>query len=191
MSETVMTGAMVRRHRDERAGGERDRGERAQDENGHGQNVAATQGHHRVLTKISNQTGVPADRLARQKAKTGLGFGALEKANLLAKATGRSFRQVVSRFRSGEGWGRIAHDAVSTWAANAAPIGRDKAAQNAHKTRPQNARGKSAVATATAQVARARGGAVPARQQRPSGAQARLRMAKQSPARQRGCAWQL
>jgi len=132
--------------RDEVAGGERERGERAH-ENGHAQNVAATQGHHRVLTKISNQTGVPAHRLARQKAKTGLGFGALEKANLLAKATGRSFRQVVSRFRSGEGWGKIAHDAGLNLGKLTSRAHRsDKAAQNAHKTRPQNARGKSAVA---------------------------------------------
>ena len=84
------------------------RDERANNEKGHAQNGAASQGHRRVLTKISNQTGVPVRRLTRQKAKTGLGFGTLEKANLLAKATGRSFRRVVSRFRSGEGFGKIA-----------------------------------------------------------------------------------
>ena len=133
--------------RDEGAGGERDRGERAHDENGHAQNVAASQGHHRVLTKISNQTGVPAHRLARQKAKTGLGFGALEKANLLAKATGHSFRQVVSRFRSGEGFGKIAHDAgLSLGKLVSRAHQSDKAAQNAHKTHPQSVHGQSAVA---------------------------------------------
>ena len=135
------------RGRGEEARDERDRGERATDENGHAQNVAAAQGHHRVLTKISNQTGVPARRLSRQKAKTGLGFGALEKANLLAKATGRSFRQVVSRFRSGEGFGKIAHDAGLNLGKLVSRAHRsDKAAQNAHKTHPQNAQGKSAVA---------------------------------------------
>ena len=46
-----------------------------------------------------------------QRAETGLGFGDLEKANLLASASGHSFREVVSRFRAGEGWGEIAHDA--------------------------------------------------------------------------------
>jgi hypothetical protein len=111
-----------------------------------------------VLTKISNQTGVPAHRLARQKAKTGLGFGALEKANLLAKATGRSFRQVVSRFKSGEGWGKIAHDAGLNLGKLTSRAHRsDKAAQNAHKTRPQNARGKSAVAHRNSAVAHGKG----------------------------------
>jgi hypothetical protein len=100
-----------------------------------------------VLTKISKQTGVPARRLSRQKAKTGLGFGALEKANLLAKATGHSFRQVVSRFRSGEGFGKIAHDAGLSLGKLVSRAHRsDKAAQNAHKTHPQNVNGQSAVA---------------------------------------------
>jgi len=99
------------------------RDERARDEKGHAQNVAAAQGHHRVLTKISNQTGVPVRALRKQEARTGLGFGALEKANLLAKDTGRSFRRVVSE----------AHRS-------------DNAAQNAHKTHPENAHGKSVVA---------------------------------------------
>lgn len=68
-------------------------------------------GQKHVLTKISKDTGVPARTLSRQRAKTGLGFGALEKANLLARASGHTFRKIVSRFKSGEGWGKIAHDA--------------------------------------------------------------------------------
>src|SRR5262245_32897576 len=72
--------------------------------------AAATDRDH-VLGRISNETGVPVDTLRRQKAETGLGFGDLEKANLLAAASGHSFREVVSRFKAGEGWGQIAHDA--------------------------------------------------------------------------------
>jgi hypothetical protein len=34
----------------------------------------------------------------------------LETANLLAKASGQSFDSIVAKFKSGEGWGKIAHD---------------------------------------------------------------------------------
>ena len=68
-------------------------------------------GQDQVLTRISNETGVSVHTLRKQEAETGLGFGNLEKANLLAKASGHSFREVVSRFKGGEGWGEIAHDA--------------------------------------------------------------------------------
>ena len=68
-------------------------------------------GQDQALTRISNQTGVSVDTLRKQEAETGLGFGDLEKANLLAKASDHSFREVVSRFKAGEGWGEIAHDA--------------------------------------------------------------------------------
>jgi len=140
--------------RDERARDEQHRDERAHDEKGHAQNVAAAQGHHRVLTRISNQTGVPVHRLGRQEAKTGLGFGALEKANFLAKATGHSFRRAVSRFRSGEGWGKIAHDAGLNLGKLVSRARRsDKAAQNGHNTHPQSAHGKSAVAHGKSAVA--------------------------------------
>jgi hypothetical protein len=102
-----------------------------------------------VLKKISNQTGVPVHRLRRQEAKTGLGFGGLEKANLLAKATGHSFRRVVSRFRSGEGWGKIAHDAGLKLGKVVSSAHRsDKAALHAHNGHSQAAHGKSAVAHA-------------------------------------------
>src|SRR5262249_1215783 len=72
---------------------------------------ASAAGHAQELAKISQQTGVPIDTLRKQEAETGLGFGDLEKANLLANASGHSFRQVVTRFKAGEGWGQIAHDA--------------------------------------------------------------------------------
>ena len=128
-------------------GDEQARDDRGHDGKDHAQNGAAAQGHHRVLTRISNQTGVPVHPLRKQEAKTGLGFGGLEKANLLAKATGQSFRRVVSRFRSGEGWGKIAHDAGLKQGKLVSRAHRsDKAAQNAHIAHRQSAHGKSLVA---------------------------------------------
>jgi hypothetical protein len=78
----------------------------------------------------------------------------LENANLLAKATGRSFQRVVSRFRSGKGWGKIAHDAGLKQGKLVSRAHRsDNAAQNARKARPQSAHGKSLVAQDRSAVA--------------------------------------
>jgi hypothetical protein len=71
---------------------------------------AAVSGQTRVLTRISGETGVPVNTLQAQKAATGLGYGSLENANLLANASGQSFDTIVGKFRAGEGWGKIAHD---------------------------------------------------------------------------------
>ena len=62
------------------------------------------------LTRISNETGVPVATLQAERASTGLGWGGLEKAHLLANASGQSFDTIVGKFRGGEGWGKIAHD---------------------------------------------------------------------------------
>jgi hypothetical protein len=62
------------------------------------------------LTRISSETGVPVGTLQVQKATTRLGYGDLEIANLLAKASGQSFDAMVAKFKAGEGWGKIAHD---------------------------------------------------------------------------------
>ena len=71
---------------------------------------AAVIGQTRVLTRISNETGVSVDTLQTQKSATGLGNGELEKANLLANATGKSFDEIAAAHQAGEGWGEIAHD---------------------------------------------------------------------------------
>jgi len=71
---------------------------------------AAVTGQTRVLTRISNETGVSVDTLQAQKSATGLGNGELEKANLLANATGKSFDEIAAAHQAGEGWGEIAHD---------------------------------------------------------------------------------
>ena len=62
------------------------------------------------LTRISNETGVPVETLQAERASTGLGWGGLEKAHLLANASGQSFDTIVGKFQAGEGWGQIAHD---------------------------------------------------------------------------------
>src|SRR6266496_5630089 len=62
------------------------------------------------LDRISAATGVPAQTLQAERASTGLGWGGIEKAHLLANASGQSFDNVVALHQSGQGWGKIAHD---------------------------------------------------------------------------------
>jgi hypothetical protein len=62
------------------------------------------------LDKISAETGVPVATLQAERASTGLGWGGLEKAHLLANASGQSFDTIVGKFQGHEGWGQIAHD---------------------------------------------------------------------------------
>src|SRR5207237_7912388 len=69
--------------------------------------AAATTGSTHVLTRISNETGVPVDTLQAEKSTTGLGYGGLENANLLANASGQSFDTIAGKFKAGEGWGEI------------------------------------------------------------------------------------
>jgi hypothetical protein len=62
------------------------------------------------VDRISTATGVPVETLQAERASTGLGWGGLEKAHLLANATGQSFDNIVALHQSGQGWGKIAHD---------------------------------------------------------------------------------
>ena len=62
------------------------------------------------LDRISAETGVPAATLQAERASTGLGWGGLEKAHLLANASDRSFDDIVALHKGGQGWGKIAHD---------------------------------------------------------------------------------
>jgi hypothetical protein len=62
------------------------------------------------LNRISTATGVPVATLQAERASTGLGWGGIEKAHLLANATGQSFDSIVALHQSGQGWGKIAHD---------------------------------------------------------------------------------
>jgi hypothetical protein len=62
------------------------------------------------VDRISAATGVPVATLRTEKASTGLGWGSLEKAHLLANASDQSFDNVVALHRSGQGWGKIARN---------------------------------------------------------------------------------
>jgi hypothetical protein len=62
------------------------------------------------VDRISVATGVPVATLQAERASTGLGWGSLEKAHLLANATGQSFDDIVALHQGGQGWGKIAHD---------------------------------------------------------------------------------
>lgn len=62
------------------------------------------------LDKISEATGVPVATLQTERSSTGLGWGSLEKAHLLANASGQSFEDIVALHQGGQGWGKIAHD---------------------------------------------------------------------------------
>src|SRR5213594_951552 len=62
------------------------------------------------VDRISAETGVPVATLQAERASTGLGWGGLEKAHLLANASGQSFDTIVGKFQGHEGWGKIAHD---------------------------------------------------------------------------------
>jgi hypothetical protein len=60
--------------------------------------------------RISAATGIPVATLQAERASTGLGWGSLENAHLLANATGQSFDNIVALHQGGQGWGKIAHD---------------------------------------------------------------------------------
>ncbi len=62
------------------------------------------------VDRISAATGVPIATLQAERASTGLGWGSLENAHLVANATGQSFNDIVALHQGGQGWGKIAHD---------------------------------------------------------------------------------
>ena len=105
--------------------------------------AAATDTH--VLTRISNETGVAVDTLQTQKSTMGLGYGDLENANLLAKASGQSFDTIAGKFKAGEGWGEIAHDyGLNLGKLVSAAHRSSQATLHAHKVHGQSTvRGKS------------------------------------------------
>src|SRR5215467_6830236 len=67
------------------------------------------------VQRISDQTGFSVDTLQAERASTGLGWGELESAHLLANAlaangSNLTFDDLVAMHQAGEGWGKIAHD---------------------------------------------------------------------------------
>jgi hypothetical protein len=68
-----------------------------------------------VVQRISDETGFSTDTLRAERASTGLGWGELENAHLLANALANNgsnltFDDLVAMHQAGEGWGKIAHD---------------------------------------------------------------------------------
>jgi hypothetical protein len=70
----------------------------------------AVASHGANVDRISAETGVPVATLQAERTSTRLGWGGLEKAHLLANASGQSFDTIVGKFQGHEGWGHIAHD---------------------------------------------------------------------------------
>ena len=67
------------------------------------------------VDRISAQTGVPIATLQAERVSTGLGWGELENAHLLAnalaaKGSNLTFNDLVAMHQAGQGWGKIAHD---------------------------------------------------------------------------------
>jgi hypothetical protein len=67
------------------------------------------------VTRISDETGFSVDTLQAERTSTGLGWGELENAHLLANAlaangSSLTFNDLVAMHQAGEGWGKIAHD---------------------------------------------------------------------------------
>src|SRR6266478_2357846 len=97
------------------------------------------------LDRISAETGVPVATLQAERASTGLGWGGLEKAHLLANESGQSFDTVVGKFHGGEGWGKIAHG----YGLNLGKVvsgARRSSQATAHAKNTQTVHGKSATA---------------------------------------------
>jgi hypothetical protein len=67
------------------------------------------------VDRISAETGVDVATLQSERASTGLGWGELENAHLLANGLANNgssltFNDIVAMHQAGEGWGKIAHD---------------------------------------------------------------------------------
>ena len=110
--------------------------------------------------RISAATGIPVATLQAERASTGLGWGSLEDAHLLANATGQSFDNIVALHQGGQGWGKIAHD-------NGLNLGRlvsDDHRSSQAKMHAQNAQtvhGKSATTVRGRSTTTARGRSAP------------------------------
>jgi hypothetical protein len=63
-----------------------------------------------VLGHLSRTLQILTDELRTQREQTGLGWGELFVAHLIAKMGGRTLDQVVGEFRSGKSWEAIARD---------------------------------------------------------------------------------
>jgi hypothetical protein len=95
------------------------------------------------LDRISAATGIRVATLQAERTSTGLGWGSLENAHLLANATGQSFHDIVALHQSGQGWGKIAHDNGLNLGRLVSDAHRSSQATT-HAQNTQTVRGKSA-----------------------------------------------
>ena len=110
------------------------------------------------LTRMSTETGVSVDTLQAERTSTGLGWGELEKAHLLANASGTSFDDIVAAHKNGEGWGKIARD-------NGLNLGRvvsgarrsSQAASHAQNTATRHGKSSTIHGKSASHMSRARG----------------------------------
>jgi hypothetical protein len=114
-----------------------------------GSQAIAKTGDHPSLDRISEETGVPVATLQAQRTTTGLGFGELENANLLANASGQSFDTILAKRRAHEGWGKIAHDFG---------LNLGKIVSNAHRSTHAAAHAHATPSTPSKQIGKTRSG---------------------------------
>ena len=81
-------------------------------------------GPEQVLKSISASTHVPVATLEKEKAKSGLSYGDLFIAHSIAKASGKSFEEIVTLKKQGQTWDKIADD-------NNVSLGGKKSVKNA------------------------------------------------------------
>ena len=65
-------------------------------------------GPERVVKSISKSTGVPAATLESQKASTGLTYGDVFAAHSIARASGKTFADIVALKKKGQTWDQVA-----------------------------------------------------------------------------------
>src|SRR5947207_15118938 len=70
--------------------------------------VVASRGAN--LDRISAATSVSVETVQAERAWTGLGWGGVEKATLLANATGQSLDNIIAMQQSGQSRREITHD---------------------------------------------------------------------------------
>jgi len=67
-------------------------------------------GDQAAFEALSERFNIPIATLQSQKQSSNLGFGQLFIANALAKASGKTFDQVVTEFKGGTGFGAMARE---------------------------------------------------------------------------------
>jgi len=67
-------------------------------------------GDQAAFEALSERFNIPVATLQSEKQSSGFGFGQLFIANALAKASGKTFDQIVTEFKGGTGFGALAQE---------------------------------------------------------------------------------